>query len=87
MLFTKYRDEIEDEKIEKIRYFIQKIGREKFPVQYLLNEQEFYGRKFYVDKGVLIPRQDTEVLVEKMIDILKNNILTVSQLPLGDLLP
>ena len=75
MLFTKYRDEIENEKIEKIRYFIQKIGREKFPVQYLLNEQEFYGRKFYVDKGVLIPRQDTEVLVEKMINILKNNIL------------
>ena len=75
MLFTRYKDEIEDEKIEKIRYFIQKIGREKFPVQYLLNEQEFYGRKFYVDKGVLIPRQDTEVLVEKMIDILKNNIL------------
>ena len=75
MLFTKYRDEIENEKIEKIRYFIQKIGREKFPVQYLLNEQEFYGRKFYVDKAVLIPRQDTEVLVEKMIEILKNNIL------------
>ena len=74
MLFTKYRDEIENEKIEKIRYFIQKIGREKFPVQYLLNEQEFYGRKFYVDKGVLIPRQDTEILVEKMIQILKNNI-------------
>ena len=75
MLFTRYKDEIEDEKIERIRYFIQKIGREKFPVQYLLNEQEFYGRKFYVDKGVLIPRQDTEVLVEKMINILKNNIL------------
>mgnify|MGYP000884620778 FL=1 len=75
MLFTKYRDEIENEKIEKIRYFIQKIGREKFPVQYLLNEQEFYGRKFYVEKGVLIPRQDTEILVEKMIEILKNNIL------------
>lgn len=75
MLFTKYREEIEDEKIKKIRYFIQKIGREKFPVQYLLNEQEFYGRKFYVDKGVLIPRQDTEVLVEKMIEILKNNVL------------
>ena len=75
MLFTRYKDEIEDEKIERIRYFIQKIGREKFPVQYLLNEQEFYGRKFYVDKGVLIPRQDTEILVEKMIDTLKDKVL------------
>ena len=75
MLFTKYKDDVEDEEIEKIRYFIQKIGREKFPVQYLLNEQEFYGRKFYVDKGVLIPRQDTEILVEKMIDILKDKVL------------
>ena len=75
MLFTKYRDDIEDEEIEKIRYFIQKIGREKFPVQYLLNEQEFYGRKSYVDKGVLIPRQDTEILVEKMIDTLKDKVL------------
>ena len=75
MLFTKYRDDVEDEEIEKIRYFIQKIGREKFQVQYLLNEQEFYGRKFYVDKGVLIPRQDTEILVEKMIDTLKDKVL------------
>ena len=75
MLFTKYRDDVEDEEIEKIRYFIQKIGREKFPVQYLLNEQEFYGRKFYVDKGVLIPRQDTEILVEKMSDTLKDKVL------------
>ena len=75
MFFTKYRNEIEDEKIEKIRYFIKKIGQEKFPVQYLLNEQEFFGRKFYVDKGVLIPRQDTEILVEKAIEILKNNDL------------
>lgn len=75
MLFTKYRDDVEDEEIEKIRYFIQKIGREKFPVQYLLNEQEFYGRRFYVDKGVLIPRQDTEILVEKMIDTLKDKVL------------
>ena len=71
MLFTKYRDEIDEEKKNKIREFIHKIGKEKFPIQYLLNEQEFYGRSFYVDKGVLIPRLDTEVLVEKALNVLE----------------
>lgn len=73
MLFTKYNDIPDFEKMDKIRNFIQKVGKEKFPVQYLLNEQEFYGRKFYVDKGVLIPRSDTEILVEEAVRILKEN--------------
>ena len=75
MLFTKYRDTIENEKLEKIRNYIQKVGKEKFPVQYLLNEPNFYGRDFYVRKGVLIPRQDPEILVEKAINILKEEKL------------
>lgn len=73
LLFTKYNDILEEIQIEKIRRYIQKIGKEKFPVQYLLNEQEFYGRNFYVNKGVLIPRQDTEILVEQALKVIKNN--------------
>ena len=73
LLFTLYKTEVKKEKLNKIRNYIQKIGKEKFPLQYLLNEQEFYGRKFYVNKGVLIPRQDTEVLVEEAIKILKKD--------------
>lgn len=39
------------------------------PLQYITNEQEFMGLPFYVDENVLIPRQDTETLVEKLIEI------------------
>ena len=41
------------------------------PIEYMLKEAEFYGRNFYVDNRVLIPRNETELLI----DILRNSYL------------
>lgn len=51
-----------------IRALVQK-RTEGQPLQYLLGKWEFFGYPFFVGEGVLIPRPDTEILVEQVLDI------------------
>ena len=44
-----------------------------YPLQYILGEWSFYGLNFYVGEGCLIPRADTEVLVDTAFEFLKEN--------------
>jgi len=43
------------------------------PVSYLINQKEFFGLNFYVDENVLVPRPDSETLVEKALDIIEKS--------------
>ncbi len=64
-------DKLEPSK-EKEKYFLQCIDMlvENIPLQHITNTQEFMKLNFFVNENVLIPRSDTEILVEEVINII-----------------
>ena len=71
LLFDRPLDENE---IIEYREFISRRSKHE-PLQYILGEVEFYGLKFKVNKNVLIPRPETEFLIEKAISLVNENKL------------
>ena len=70
-------------KNKNIKLFKKMLHKRKKgePIAYILNKKEFWRNNFYVDKNVLIPRPDTEVLVEEVLKLfninLKLNVLDI----------
>ena len=64
----KVEDYIEDKFLE-----LMEKRHSGYPIQYILGEREFMGLDFYLEEGVLVPRPDTEVLVEYIIEYVKKN--------------
>ena len=58
-------DAMEDEHIKKLQDLTEKRAK-RIPLQYITGSQEFMGYSFLVSPATLIPRQDTEVLVEEV---------------------
>lgn len=67
-LYLSFDKPLDEAEVNKYRDFIKRRGQFE-PLQYILGEIEFYGLAFKVNTSVLIPRQETEILVETIIKI------------------
>ncbi|MBE5899695.1 MAG: peptide chain release factor N(5)-glutamine methyltransferase [Lachnospiraceae bacterium] len=70
--FFKKSDEISDSCYDRYIELIERRSK-RVPLQHITNRQNFFGYDFYVDSNVLIPRQDTEVLIEKILEVIEAN--------------
>ena len=53
------------------------------PIAYILEEKEFWSKKFQVNRNTLIPRPETELLVDKLIKMFKNKTISILDIGTG----
>lgn len=76
-------EEITEKEEKTIKKYTQELAQGK-PIQYITNSQEFMKLDFFVNENVLIPRPDTEILVEEVLSIAKEqNIVKILDLCTG----
>ena len=67
-LFASFPDEITGKTLKQYCMYLEK-RLSGYPVSYIRHRKEFFGLEFYVDERVLVPRPDTETLVELALDL------------------
>ena len=71
MLISHSQDEVDGSMLATLNSMIERRA-DKEPLQYILGSWSFYGIDLFVGNGVLIPRDDTEIVVNLCIDFLRN---------------
>ena len=66
-LYTYPDQKLNSKQMQKVKSLL-KLRAKGWPIAYLLKEKEFYGRKFYVEPGVFIPRPETETIVSAVLN-------------------
>ncbi|MBT6068752.1 peptide chain release factor N(5)-glutamine methyltransferase [Candidatus Peregrinibacteria bacterium] len=84
-LFLKRGEELDDEICKKLKADISELER-GYPLAYIRSKADFFGLEFLVNENVLIPRRETEVLVENAISCiqkLNSDLEAVKMVELG----
>ena len=64
-LILNYKENLKKKSIE-LFYTLVERRKKNEPIAYIVKKKEFWKQTFYIDQGVLIPRPDTEVLVQEI---------------------
>lgn len=89
-LILRHLEAVSEDSVKHFFSLIEKI-LSGYPVAYILQRKEFFGLDFYVDERVLIPRPETELLVEETIKICRtafrpsNGMPSMPQITLADI--
>ena len=82
-LFMNHTQKINEVQLKEF-YNLLDRRKKKEPIAYILNKKEFWNNLFYVNKNVLIPRPDTEILIEQILkNYSKNESLSVLDIGTG----
>ena len=73
-LYMRFECPVEEKELSCFRSYLKRAGIGE-PVEYILSEIDFYGLKLFISSEVLIPRQETEILVDQAALILKKEDL------------
>ncbi|MDB2680703.1 peptide chain release factor N(5)-glutamine methyltransferase [Candidatus Pelagibacter bacterium] len=74
---------IKEQNLEYFKKLVQERATKK-PIAYLLNKKFFWNSEFYVNKNTLIPRPDTEIIIEQVLKFTKNkNYLNILDIGVG----
>lgn len=87
ILYRYFLEDFQERKLENLALEFEKVTKELKkgkPYQQILGYTEFYGNRFFVDENVLIPRPETEELLELAISKIKNLKSKIQNLKLLD---
>ncbi len=75
-------EQVSDKKTQQFFNLINRRSKRE-PIAYIFKEKEFWSKKFLVDKNTLIPRPETELLVEKILKFFPNKRLNILDIGTG----
>ena len=67
-MFLNHTETLNNELLQKFKVLLNR-RKKKEPLAYILNFKEFWKNNFYIDNNVLIPRPDTEILIEEILKL------------------